>query len=340
MPKVGRWIDFTLVKRDADFEQVLRACGVDQFRRSGPSQLKALCPFHEDTKPSLSVNVGDNVFNCFGCGAKGDVIDFVAEHDQTSKPEAAHRIAKICGLDARVGETPPERRRGAHEPRGGPRGTEAAEAAVKAPEKRAAPGESVNQPLTFELKLDPRHPYLRSRGAWLTRELVDTFGLGFCSRGSMKGRICIPIHNERGELIAYAGRWPDAEPPSDEEKYRLPYRFQKNLVLFNHHRAALHGGAHVVLLEGYFGAMRLEALHIAAVATMGSSVSTEQIELLAARWPLVTVLFDGDKPGREAADAAALPLAERLSVHVARLPEGTEPDTVDEDVLRELLNEW
>src|SRR6185437_758181 len=64
-----------------------------------------------------------------------------------------------------------------------------------------------NKPLTFVLQnLQPEHPYLTERG--LSSETIQTFGLGFCQKGLLNGRIAIPIHNFKGELVAYAGRWP------------------------------------------------------------------------------------------------------------------------------------
>jgi hypothetical protein len=69
------------------------------------------------------------------------------------------------------------------------------------------------------LKLDPEHPYLAERG--ISRDLVERFGLGFCEKGIMAGRICIPIHNIDGQTVAYAGRWvgrpeelPEGAPPA------------------------------------------------------------------------------------------------------------------------------
>ena len=70
----------------------------------------------------------------------------------------------------------------------------------------------------------------------MTPETIAEFGLGFCSNGSMKGRVVIPIHNSEGKLVAYAGRWPGA-PPEDTPKYKLPFGFKKSLELFNLHRA-------------------------------------------------------------------------------------------------------
>ena len=64
----------------------------------------------------------------------------------------------------------------------------------------------------------------------------------------MAGRICIPIHNAKGELVAYAGRWPGEDVPDGQERYKLPPKFHKSRVLFNLHRLA---GGEVNDREGY-----------------------------------------------------------------------------------------
>jgi DNA primase len=62
----------------------------------------------------------------------------------------------------------------------------------------------INAPLDFELKgLDAEHPYLLNRG--FTPETMEHFGLGFCSRGLLKGRLAIPLQDHCGQIIGYAG---------------------------------------------------------------------------------------------------------------------------------------
>jgi DNA primase len=202
-----------------------------------------------------------------------------------------------------------------------------------------APGESegpINPPLSFRLKLDSTHPYLAERGVSL--EIAEAFGLGYCSRGMMQGRICIPIHNEAGELVAYAGRWPgDAGWPAGEERYKLPPGFRKSHVLFNLNRVP-DDDWHVVLVEGFFSVFRLYAIDVPAVALMGCSLSDEQIELLARRTKRITVLMDGDAAGRAARAEIVPRLAARLDVYAPLLPEGASPDTLDDDVLVGLIS--
>ena len=60
----------------------------------------------------------------------------------------------------------------------------------------------------------------------------EVFGLGYCARGMMKGRIAIPIHDETDALVGYAGRWP-GDPAEGEERYKLPPGFKKSRVLYN-----------------------------------------------------------------------------------------------------------
>lgn len=188
----------------------------------------------------------------------------------------------------------------------------------------------------FELTLNPYHPHFKERG--LSPEIVGTFGLGYCDKGIMAGRICIPIHNGDGAIVAYAGRWvgPMEELPEGKGKYELPAGFHKELELFNLHRVA--HCRHVVVVEGFFGAIRLHDLRTPAVALMGTTVSAQQLELLAhATARHVTVLLDGDMPGREAAGRVAGAIAKVAWSRIVHLPDGAQPDTVDRAELGRLL---
>jgi hypothetical protein len=91
------------------------------------------------------------------------------------------------------------------------------------------------------------------------------------------------------------GRWPGDDVPDGQERYKLPAKFQKSRVLFNLHRVP--EGEHVVLVEGYWSAIRLHALGIPIAALMSWSVSPEQIALLRESGiRFVTLLLDGARP--------------------------------------------
>src|SRR5437870_3395231 len=90
------WVDFKAIKAAADFRPVLEHYGI-RLKAKGP-ELVGLCPFHKDTKPSFRVNLEKNVFHCFGCSAKGNIIDFVARKEGTTIRRAAELVAEWCGL--------------------------------------------------------------------------------------------------------------------------------------------------------------------------------------------------------------------------------------------------
>jgi DNA primase len=91
MVAIGERYDLAAIKQDHPLREVLVARGID-LRTAGQGRLKARCPFHEDREPSLLVDERDDHFHCFGCGAHGDVIDFVMRRDGVSFGEACRRL--------------------------------------------------------------------------------------------------------------------------------------------------------------------------------------------------------------------------------------------------------
>ncbi len=298
-------VDYGAIRDQARFETVLANYGL-QTRGHGAERM-ALCPFHDDRSPSCSINIEKNVFQCFACGEKGTILDFVAKMEQCSISESAQLVAGWCDLSSEVS---------------------ARNRTAKAlPESGAE-----NEPLGFELPLDPRHPYLKERG--VSENTISKFGLGYCGRGIMKGRICIPIHDANGILVAYAGRWPGSAPPPDEPRYKFPRGFKKRLVLFNLHR--VREAEHLVIVEGYWSVFRLHSLGAPAVSLMGTNLSASQADLLnRTEARLLTLLLDADAAGRKATEELLPRLSQQFLVRVPQLPGNEAPDTVSENVLLE-----
>lgn len=317
-----RYVDFDAIKTRVSFRDVFAHYGIEVKGEKG-NELSVLCPFHQDTRPSLKANVERGVFNCFACGAKGDVIAFVERkegigsgHHNQDRVMAARRLAEWFGLSGEEKSS-----------------VEKDASAVESKEEPVA-----NPVLTFRLKLDPDHGYLRERG--LSPETIARFGLGYCSRGLMKGRIAIPIENERG-LVGYAGRWPgESGWPEGEDKYSVPPNFRKSLELYNLCRVP-EEARYVVLVEGYWSVFWLsQELGLEnVVAAMGSSLSEEQQAMLWQRFRGVQIFFDGDEVGKRAGLELALALVRRMWVRVIDCPEGLQPDRLSLPELKATLEE-
>ena len=273
------FVDFKAVKAAITMEQVLEHYGIlDKFKR-GTDSLNGPCPIHGGSNPTqFRVSISKNIWNCFSeCKHGGNVLDFIARMDDVSIHAAALKAIEWFNLDPQEmsadsnqeaeekGETPKTETT--------PRPKPVAKSAPVV--ENAAP----NTPLKFRLdKLEREHPYLtQERG--LTLETIIDFGVGFCSKGMMADRIAIPIHNAKGEVVAYAGRFP-GEPGEDIPKYKLPQGFRKSLELFNIDRAFKEPGS-LVIVEGFFGCMNLHQFGCRrVVALMGSTMSVAQEELI------------------------------------------------------------
>ena len=312
------WVDFKAIKEAVTLGQVLDRYGV-KLKRIG-KELCGPCPIHQgDGTRSFHANTEKNAFHCFSCQAKGNVLDFVAAMEKCSVRDAALKLQGWFQISG-TGEPPAASQKP-------PTGSQPAREEVR---EREAP----NKPLGFRLKgIDHRHPYLAQRG--IDPETAEYFGVGFFSgKGSMSGKIVIPIENEAGELVAYAGRSIDGSEP----KYKLPAGFKKGQVLYNLARALEEDstGA-VVLVEGFFDCMKVVQAEHVCVALMGCSLSDEQEAQLVAHFRQVLIMLDGDEAGRRAAIEIAGRLVRRAWVRVVDVPAGKQPDQLLTQEVRELL---
>lgn len=337
--------DFAKIKEEVGFEEVLKHYGLlDGLKRKG-EQLTGACPLHKgDGKSCFSVNLarGRNCFNCFSCRAHGNVLDFVAVKEEVILKEAGLLLSEwfnVPLVEGRIKRTGTQSK--AEQTQNPPSPRLRRGELVREKEETEKPAEPVNPPLTFELKnLNPDHPYLKERG--LTPETIHRFGLGFCKKGLMAGRVVIPIHNEKGGLIAYAGRAIDEQGEKDG-RYKLPSRFQKSFVLFNLHRAKEHVKEKgLVLVEGYFSVFRLfQAGFPQAVALMGSTLSAIQEELIIStvgHGGKIVLLMDNDEAGRNCQKDVLERLVRRCFVKAPSLPAGVpQVDEMPEGAIKDLL---
>jgi DNA primase len=334
------FVDFKAVKAAITMEQVLEHYGIlDKFKR-GTDSLNGPCPIHGGSNATqFRVSISKNIWNCFSeCKHGGNVLDFLAKMEDCSIHAAALKAIEWFNLDAEAMSADSSQEAGE---------TGDASKAEEAPRPRtvAKPvpvteNSIPNTPLKFRLdKLEREHPYLtQERG--LTRETIVDFGVGFCSKGMMADRIAIPIHNVKGEVVAYAGRFP-GEPAEDTPKYKLPPGFKKSLELFNLDRAGKEPGP-LVVVEGFFGCMKLHQFGCRkVVALMGSTMSAAQealIKQLTDRTNQVIVILDEDESGRAGREDIAVRLAKFLFVKIHVFDqEGRQADTMSAEEVGQLL---
>lgn len=349
---MAKWVDFKTVREHLSFRDVLIHYNIEEHGHG--DQIKIICPFHNDHKPSCGVNHEKQVYNCFACDAGGNALDFVAHMEglepsnTTELRKAAMFAANTFGIDEAL-ERPSNGRVKAKSKVGGKAPVRAKSKPAKAKadkpvaandrEETAGVQKKSNQPLTFTLKLDHKHPYIEARG--YKKKLIKKFGIGFSDKGMMKGRICFPIHNEKGELIAYSGRWADEDLPEDVPRYLLPKGFEKSKVLYNLHRVLEKAQETnldtVVIVEGFWSVLRLHSEGIPCVSTFGDSVSDAQAELLVEHGVKnVILIYDGDEGGRIGTQSSLPILAEKLFVKTVALEDGIKPDTMSDDILATL----
>jgi 5S rRNA maturation endonuclease (ribonuclease M5) len=311
--------DFQTLKQRIPIDWVLARYGV-KLRPAGPHTLYGACPLPTHTsrqsRESFSVNLSRRVWSCHSASCiaardgriGGQAIDLVAIMERCGLRQAGLRLQDWFGV--RPSDPLP----------------------VKEPARTPAPADP-NRPLGFSLRgIDTRHPYLAQRG--ISPATARLFGVGmYRGNGFLAGRCVIPIRDENSRLIAYAGRAVLGELP----KYRFPAGFRKSHVLFNLDRARHTGGGNVIVVEGFFDALKVHQAGHAVVALMGTSFSQRQSDLLAGYFPQVTLMLDGDPPGRRAADVIAQFLLAKMTVDKVELPPRVQPDQLSSAEINFLL---
>lgn len=346
-------LDFDAIRADTDFETVLAHYNLAPIGKG--RQVKIHCPMgtHEDSNPSLSIQLDDGKFKCFGCPAKGNILGFIEQiEDYADKGtyRAAMMALEIMGLNAddyRKGSTrkakaknAPGRAAGAKtaaKPVSGPKTAQKRSGGASGGNKKPAKNPSIEGKVN--LTLTHEHDFLESRG--VTPKIAEEFGIGWCGTGIMKNRIAIPIHNLAGERVAYTGRWASddtSDMPEEEGKYKLPKGYSKSLELFNIHRAAEFQMPFVVIVEGVWSTVRLHTAGVPCVGLLGTSLSDDQAELLVkAGFRHAILIMDGDDAGLAATPAILEVLCQHVYGKTIVLPEGEKPDTMSSDMVQRLI---
>jgi len=336
-----KFVDFRAVKAAITMEQLLGHYNIlDQFKRTGDS-LNGPCPIHKGSNPTqFRVSTTKNIWNCFSdCEHGGNTLDFITKMEKCSIHAAALKAIEWFNLDPEAMTASDDNAEAAEPKASAP----AAKPVARPATPKFTPESNVpNAPLKFRLdKLERTHPYLvNERG--LTPETIVDFGIGYCSKGMMQGLIAIPIHNVKGEVVAYAGRFV-GEPPEGTPKYKLPPGFRKSQELFNLDRAAKQPADEpLVIVEGFFDAMKLHqhGCH-KVVALMGSTLSSAQEELIrqyTTSQSHVIVMLDENEAGKAGREDIACRLSKFCFVRVYQFSRpDMEPEHLTAEEVQQLM---
>ena len=312
---------------DASLEK-LKSGAISKVIESLGSKLKRVgreyvtqCVWHEDTNPSLTINDDKGFCFCHVCRNGGDVIAYTRKRKGLDFVDAANLSAEILGISLETDGISPEEQEKRKKAR--------LAALDKLKKEQAEYKKTLHDP-----RADRVRQILKDRG--LDKRTAEEFELGYAAFGPFAGRITIPIHNHRNELVGWTGR-ATKEMPGKYKNSADGDLFHKKSLVFNEPRAKEAGrlAGSLIFVEGHLDVISLWKHGIANVVAMQGTGAPEQfvLERLAKSVDNFILCFDGDEGGRKAIKhfiSAAGPMAKKgqIQINVVQLPEGKDPDEI------------
>lgn len=317
-----------------------------QLRRSGRSQI-GLCPFHSERTGSFSVNDETGRYMCFGCGAKGDVFNFVQQTEHLDFIAAVERLAGKAGIELHYTSGPDTGQRKHRK--------ELLEVMMQAvdwyhhrllesPDARPARdylrsrGLSGDVARNFRIGWAPDDWDLLCKGLGAPASMLKELGLGFENkRGRMqdffRARVMFPIFDENGNAVAFGGRI--LPGVADQAKYKNStetpvYVKSRTLYGLNWAKGDAIKSDRLVVCEGYTDVIGFHRSGVStAVATCGTALTEEHVKLMKRYARNVVLAFDADNAGQGAAEKFyEWEKKYDITVSVAQFPEGQDPGDI------------
>ena len=325
-----------------------------QLKKKGKN-LFGFCPFHEERTPSFSVTEEKQIFHCFSCGRGGNVFTFLMEVDGLTFPEAVIKTAEMSQfqLDDSLVQNHDHKNQ---------TNDSTKEKIIRVHEDSA----ELFHHILLNTKIgEEALDYLTQRG--LTREIIDTFNIGFAPRertmlhqyligknneqdllkktglfvekengdllDRFYNRIMFPIRNQQGKTVGFSGRIFQQDNEGAPKYLNSPETqlFNKRTILFNFDlaRPAIRREKEVILFEGFMdviGAWQAGVTN--GIASMGTSLTNEQIHLIDRVTDHVLIAYDGDSAGVEATKRASdlLSTETNFDIEIIQFSEGMDPD--------------
>ena len=305
----------------------------------------AICPFHDDHNPSMSISPEKQIYTCFVCGASGNVFNFVANYEKVSFVSAVKKVAQKAGINLDINVKDDYK----------PQDTKYdkyykmfditnkyyqnniksvyGKKAIEYLHNRKIDDGIINE---FEIGLsmnDNNVSKLLEKKGYDVNELID---IGLCGKKDnfiydiFRNRIMFPLYNLDGKPVGFSGRIYNGEKDSKYVNSKESIIFKKGNLLYNYHRALSHAREkhQIIVVEGFMDVIRLYTIGIKnVVATMGTAITKEHANLLMKLSKNIVLCFDGDKAG-EKATISALDALEKIGItpKIIRLEDDLDPD--------------
>lgn len=305
----------------------------------------AICPFHDDHNPSMSVSPEKQIYTCFVCGASGNVFNFVMNYENISFSEAVVKVATKAGINLDIKAKHKEVKQDdkhikfyqmfdiTNKYYQNNIKSVYGKAATKYLHERNLDDDIIKE---FEIGLsmnDNNVSKLLDKKGYDVNDLVD---IGLCGKkgnfiyDTFRNRIIFPLYNLTGQVVGFSGRIYNGE---DESKYinsKESVIFKKGTLLYNYHRAASYARdkREIIVVEGFMDVIRLYTIGIKnVVATMGTAITKDHAELIKKLSKNVVLCFDGDKAGKKAT-VSAIDALEKIGItpKIIRLEDDLDPD--------------
>ncbi len=328
-------------ERVREAADIVRVVGeLVRLQPSGANRFKGLCPFHQEKTPSFHVDRGRQAFYCFGCQKGGDVFRFVMEIEGLDFFEALKSLAERNGIAMPKRdelETPQAKERDAVAAIQKVaveyfRASLNSEARAYLDRRRLAKGSAEEFQLGYAPPGATLTKLLQQRG-FSPAELAASGLIVKREDGSLydrfRNRLMFPIHDERGNPIAFGGRALGDDEPKYLNSSDTPL-YTKKRVLYNLHRAkeTIRKLDYTILVEGYMDVIGVsQAGFRNVVASCGTALSEDHVRALRRHSDKIVVNFDPDTAGANATEARMLMLLEQdLQVRVLELDGDLDPD--------------
>ncbi|MFC4404190.1 DNA primase [Gracilibacillus xinjiangensis] len=319
-----------------------------QLKKQGRNYF-GLCPFHSENTPSFSVNQEKQIFHCFGCGKGGNVYTFLMEIEGFTFPQSVQHLAEKSGFQLDISKNAGQN---------DDRSASEEQSILEAYQWLA----KLYHHLLYHTKDGKKGlEYLHQRG--FTDETIERFQIGFSLPSKdfivkflekkgyhrqlmvkagflitndqtnyfdrFSGRIIFPIRNAIGKTVGFGGRSiGDQEPKYLNSPESELFQKSKLLYNFDNARSEIRKRNEVILLEGYADVLALHQAGVPnVVASLGTSFTDSQANIIRRYVETVVICFDGDKAGQNAT-YKTLKLLKKVGCHVkiAMLPNGYDPD--------------